>query len=100
MSSVIVTMLIELIIALFMALAIRRGKRKVLSAAFAFVCGLSGICSVIFGIEVLMFTYTYGVSTSFAYFGMFFFGGRICPCGHFASIIFGSKKLILPPPEA
>ena len=71
MSSVIVTMLIELIIALFMALAIRRGKRKVLSAAFAFVCGLSGICSVIFGIEVLMFTYTYGVSTSFAYFGMF-----------------------------
>jgi hypothetical protein len=72
MSSVIVTMLIELIIALFMALAIRRGKRKVLSAAFAFVCGLSGICSVIFGIEVLMFTYTYGVSTSFAYFGMFF----------------------------
>src|SRR6516164_8998633 len=72
MSSVIIIMLIELLIALFAAVAIRKGKRNFLSAAFAFVVGLSGVCSFIFGIEMLMFTYTYGVSPLFAYFGMFF----------------------------
>jgi len=60
MSSMIVIMLIELTIALLAVLVIRKGKRDFLSAVFALVVGLSGVCSFIFGIEMLMFTYTYG----------------------------------------
>jgi hypothetical protein len=65
-------MLIELIIALFVALTIRKGKRSWFSGVFALVIGVSAVCSLIFGIEMLMFSYDYNVSPSLAYFGMIF----------------------------
>ena len=61
---------IEMIIALFVALAIRNGNRTLFSVIFAIVIGLSAIGSLVVGVEMLMFSYDYNLSPSLAYFWM------------------------------